>query len=155
MLVCQRAGVNLFSIVHSTTPPPREFRFCDRLSCVSFAFHRLACCVWCSKKGRRLHRPLRPKRAMSSSPQMRICSHCTELKPAASAGSHCILGQWMCSRRCGHAAGDRTLCVSCRDCGCTRYAKKRRLLRARIDAKCASWSNSSKIIASTNSCGSA
>ena len=36
--------------------------------------------------------------------------------------------QWYCSRACTHAAGDRSACVG-RDCGCTQYAKKRRLLR--------------------------
>ena len=33
-----------------------------------------------------------------------------------------------CSRECRHAAGDRSGCYGW-DCGCTRYAKKRRLLR--------------------------
>jgi hypothetical protein len=33
-----------------------------------------------------------------------------------------------CSRVCAHAAGDRTACLGW-NCGCTRYAKKRRLLR--------------------------
>ena len=34
----------------------------------------------------------------------------------------------MCSRVCLHAAGDRTCCYGW-DCGCTKYSKKRRLLR--------------------------
>ena len=38
------------------------------------------------------------------------------------------LGQWMCSRECEHAAGDRSGCLRW-NCGCTDYAKKRRLLR--------------------------
>jgi len=38
-------------------------------------------------------------------------------------------GRWMCSKECNHASGDRTACYNW-DCGCTRYAKKRRLLRA-------------------------
>ena len=37
-------------------------------------------------------------------------------------------GRWVCSKECNHAAGDRTACYGW-DCGCTRYAKKRRLLR--------------------------
>ena len=39
------------------------------------------------------------------------------------------LGRWMCSAECSHAAGDRSACYGW-DCGCTRYAKKRRLLIA-------------------------
>ena len=35
---------------------------------------------------------------------------------------------WYCDKRCAHAAGDRS-CCSGWDCGCTGYAKKRRLLR--------------------------
>ena len=35
----------------------------------------------------------------------------------------------MCSAECSHAAGDRSACYGW-DCGCTRYAKKRRLLKA-------------------------
>jgi len=35
---------------------------------------------------------------------------------------------WYCSRVCAHAAGDRTACLGW-ECGCTHYAKKRRLLR--------------------------
>ena len=38
------------------------------------------------------------------------------------------LGQWVCSRKCSHAAGDRSGCLSW-DCGCTHYSKRRRLLR--------------------------
>ena len=34
----------------------------------------------------------------------------------------------MCSRECGHAAGDRSACLGW-NCGCRDYAKKRRLLR--------------------------
>ena len=34
-----------------------------------------------------------------------------------------------CDRRCAHDAGDRSLCWSWQDCGCTAYSKKRRLLR--------------------------
>ena len=36
--------------------------------------------------------------------------------------------RWYCSALCSHAAGDRTACVGW-NCGCTEYAKKRRLLR--------------------------
>ena len=34
---------------------------------------------------------------------------------------------WYCSAVCSHAAGDRTACTQ--HCGCTGYARKRRLLR--------------------------
>ena len=36
--------------------------------------------------------------------------------------------RWYCSAFCSHAAGDRTACNGW-NCGCTNYAKKRRLLR--------------------------
>jgi hypothetical protein len=36
-------------------------------------------------------------------------------------------GQRYCNTRCAHDAGDRTLCRE--GCGCTAYARKRRLLR--------------------------
>ena len=36
--------------------------------------------------------------------------------------------RWYCSALCSHAAGDRTACGGW-NCGCTEYAKKRRLLR--------------------------
>ena len=37
-------------------------------------------------------------------------------------------GQLVCSRECGHAAGDRSGCLGWH-CGCTGYAKRRRWLR--------------------------
>ena len=37
-------------------------------------------------------------------------------------------GRWYCSNRCSHDAGDRSACLGW-DCGCTNYAKKRRMLR--------------------------
>ena len=58
------------------------------------------------------------------------CSHCGVHVPTPPApGTMRYLGQWMCSKECAHAAGDRSACRGW-DCGCTRYAKKRRLLRA-------------------------
>ena len=63
---------------------------------------------------------------MSSSPQMRLCGHRAVVWPA-SAESCSHLEQWMCSKKCNQAAEDRRLCG--RDCGCTGYSKKRRLLR--------------------------
>ena len=55
-----------------------------------------------------------------------VCGHC--LAPRATRG---IWWQerWFCGAMCSHAAGDRTACVGWA-CGCTAYAKKRRLLRA-------------------------
>ena len=40
----------------------------------------------------------------------------------------CWRDVWFCSRVCAHAAGDHSACLGW-DCGCTGYAKKRRLLR--------------------------
>ena len=59
-----------------------------------------------------------------------VCSQCGVQLPAPPAGqfNKRYLDQWVCSRECGHAAGDRSGCLAW-DCGCTRYAKKRRLLR--------------------------
>ena len=55
------------------------------------------------------------------------CSQCgVHLPPAGRFNRY--LGQWVCSRECGHAAGDRSGCLRW-DCGCTHYAKRRRLLR--------------------------
>ena len=61
------------------------------------------------------------------SEQMRICTQCGEEK-GRGEGSCFYLGRWMCSRRCRHDAGNRTACYGW-NCGCTGYAKKRRLLR--------------------------
>ena len=56
-----------------------------------------------------------------------VCSQCARPMPTGRANSR-YLGQWMCSRECGHVAGDRSACLRW-NCGCTDYAKKRRLLR--------------------------
>ena len=60
-----------------------------------------------------------------------VCSQCGVQLPAPPAGQFSLryLGRLLCSRECGHAAGDRSACLEW-DCGCTRYAKKRRWLRA-------------------------
>ena len=55
------------------------------------------------------------------------CAHCRQLKPAG-GDSVAWQGRWYCSFVCSHDAGDRTNCGR-RDCGCTGYARKRRLLR--------------------------
>ena len=54
-----------------------------------------------------------------------VCGHCR-----APRATHGIWWQerWFCGAVCSHAAGDRTACRWA--CGCTAYAKKRRLLRA-------------------------
>ena len=52
------------------------------------------------------------------------CSQCGSPLPAPRQ----YLGQWMCSRECSHAAGDRSGCLGW-NCGCTAYAKMRRFLR--------------------------
>ena len=58
------------------------------------------------------------------------CPHCGVHMPMPPGpGTLRYRGQWMCSKECSHAAGDRSACRGW-DCGCTRYAKKRRLLRA-------------------------
>lgn len=42
----------------------------------------------------------------------------------------CKYGNYdLCSRECAHALGDRRWCHDWRECGCTRYIKKRRMLR--------------------------
>ena len=41
---------------------------------------------------------------------------------------HFWQGRWYCINRCRHDAGDRSACLGW-DCRCTRYAKKRRMLR--------------------------
>ena len=56
----------------------------------------------------------------------RACGQCGALKQP-DTWSCFWRGIWYCSRECIHAAGDRSACH--RDCGCTRYAKKRRVLR--------------------------
>ena len=58
-----------------------------------------------------------------------VCSQCARPMPAATARfNRRYLGQWVCSRECGHAAGDRSGCPGW-NCGCTGYAKRRRWLR--------------------------
>ena len=58
----------------------------------------------------------------------RLCSQCGETALPKDAHSCFYKRAWVCSRVCLHAAGDRTCCHGW-DCGCTKYAKKRRLLR--------------------------
>ena len=59
-----------------------------------------------------------------------VCSQCGVCLPTPPAGqlNRRYLGRWVCSRECGHAAGDRSGCLRW-NCGCTNYAKRRRLLR--------------------------
>ena len=58
---------------------------------------------------------------------LRPCNYCQQQKPYNDE-SHFWKDHWYCSKKCGHDAGDRSACG--RNCGCTGYAKKRRLLRA-------------------------
>ena len=58
----------------------------------------------------------------------RLCSQCGETALPKDAHSCFYKRAWVCSRVCLHAAGDRTCCYGW-DCGCTKYSKKRRLLR--------------------------
>ena len=58
----------------------------------------------------------------------RLCSQCGETALPKDAHSCFYKRAWVCSRVCLHAAGDRTCCYGW-DCGCTKYTKKRRLLR--------------------------
>ena len=56
----------------------------------------------------------------------RTCQQCHVSKPLPG----CFwMDNWYCSNVCRHDAGDRTGCYGW-ECGCTQYAKKRRLLRA-------------------------
>jgi len=65
---------------------------------------------------------------MSASDERRFrCNHCGEMKPRGPSSGF-WRDQWMCSKECIHASGDRRICYGW-DCGCTRYSKKRRLLR--------------------------
>ena len=58
--------------------------------------------------------------------QTRTCQQCHVSKPLPG----CFwMDKWYCSNICRHDAGDRTGCLGW-ECGCTQYAKKRRLLRA-------------------------
>ena len=57
-----------------------------------------------------------------------VCGQC-DLRRSDSQAGCWWQGRWFCSFTCSHAAGDRTACLGW-DCGCTRYAKKRRLLRS-------------------------
>ena len=54
----------------------------------------------------------------------RVCSRCSVTSPVS---GYWWQDRWFCSLNCSHAAGDRTACHQ--DCGCTSYARKRRLLR--------------------------
>ena len=58
----------------------------------------------------------------------RLCSQCGETALPKDAHSCFYKRAWVCSRVCLHAAGNRTCCYGW-DCGCTKYSKKRRLLR--------------------------
>ncbi len=55
---------------------------------------------------------------------MPVCSRCSV--SSALPGVQCAR-RWYCSAACAHADGDRSACTQ--DCGCTSYARKRRLLR--------------------------
>ena len=60
-----------------------------------------------------------------SMPLMTLCPQCSN---SITGGGHWWKGVPYCSARCRHDAGDRSACSGW-DCGCTKYAKKRRLLR--------------------------
>jgi predicted hydrolase (HD superfamily) len=63
--------------------------------------------------------------------QLKLRSQCQQWKQWKPEGQSCFyMGQWKCSYRCLHDAGDFTSCgIPGFVCGCTGYAKKRRLLR--------------------------
>ena len=56
-----------------------------------------------------------------------VCGQCGRVGFEPLSGC-CWRDVWFCSHVCSHAAGDRSACLGW-DCGCTGYAKKRRLLR--------------------------
>jgi hypothetical protein len=56
-----------------------------------------------------------------------VCGLCNRAHSDALPGCS-WQGVWYCSHVCSHTAGDRSACSEW-DCGCTHYAKKRRLLR--------------------------
>ena len=56
---------------------------------------------------------------------MSVCSHCGV--PSALPGLW-WRDRWYCCAVCSHAAGDRSACFD--GCGCSRYARMRRMLRA-------------------------
>jgi hypothetical protein len=58
--------------------------------------------------------------------ETRQCTQCQATRPTS--GSGYWTGPWYCSNVCMHAAGDRSSCYGW-GCGCSNYAKKRRLLR--------------------------
>ena len=61
--------------------------------------------------------------------QTRICDQCHVVKHDWTINDGCFwMDNWYCSKVCRHDAGDRTACW--KKCACTRYAKKRRILRA-------------------------
>ena len=55
---------------------------------------------------------------------MAVCSRCSVTSALPGLWWQ---NSWYCSAACSHAAGDRTACTQ--HCGCTGYARKRRLLR--------------------------
>ena len=55
------------------------------------------------------------------------CSMCDKFMHKKVDDIHVFEDEPYCSKECCHAAGDRSACVGW-DCGCTLYAKKRRLL---------------------------
>ena len=58
----------------------------------------------------------------------RTCQQCHVVKHDCTINDGCFWkDSWHCSKVCRHEAGDRTACW--KECGCTSYAKKRRLLR--------------------------
>ena len=56
---------------------------------------------------------------------MTVCAQCGK---EVTTNPKYWIGKPYCTRECRHAAGDRSACLGW-DCGCTKYAKKRRLLR--------------------------
>ena len=62
---------------------------------------------------------------MTPAARLHRCAQCGKLRDLR----YRYMRRSYCDRRCAHDAGDRSLCWNWRDCGCTAYSKKRRLLR--------------------------
>ena len=80
-----------------------------------------------AKSGWGAQRNRRPGGAMSA--RLNRCYKCRHLRATPIK----VQRRSYCSRRCAHDDGYRGFCWNWKDCGCTGYSKKRRLLREHRD----------------------